>query len=254
MTIGVQDVHTHYKNLKSKYIYGKHAVEEAIRSGASIEKVFLQKDQNSDLFPLCREHDIPVSKVPAIWFKKFANKNHQGAIALSSPIEFVDAEEEIAGLFESGNIPLVLALDEITDVRNFGAIMRSAEAFGVNLVLIPSRGSAAINADAVKTSAGALFNLKVARTHSLRNSLKSLQMSGLQIVCATEKGAKAHHLVDWTLPTVLVMGSEEKGISEDIIKMADELARIQMIGKTSSLNVSVAAGIFLSEIIQNRQV
>lgn len=197
--------------------------------------------------------DIPVSKVPRIWFKKFASKNHQGHIALCSPVDFVNIEEEVARLFESGKTPLLLALDNISDVRNFGAILRSAEAFGVDMVIIPGKGSAAINADAVKTSAGAIFNLKIGRVNSLRNSLNSLKMSGLQIVCASERGQKAHHMIDWNLPSVLVMGSEEKGVSPDIIKIADQISSIQMIGKTCSLNVSVATGIFLSEILQNRE-
>ena len=158
----------------------------------------------------------------------------------------------IARLFETGKLPLVLALDEVSDVRNFGAIMRSAEAFGVDLVLIPNRGSAAINADAVKTSAGSIFNLKIARTHSLRATLLDMKQSGLQVICASEKADKAHHRADWKLPSVLVMGSEEKGVSQDILKIADAAVSIQMIGKTASLNVSVAAGIFLSEVLQQR--
>ncbi len=238
--------------MKSKYIYGQRAIEEAIQSGTSVEKVFIQKDLNSEIKSLCFEQDIPLSRVPRVWFKKFANRNHQGHIALVSPVEFHKADEVIARLFETGKLPLVLALDEVSDVRNFGAIMRSAEAFGVDLVLIPNRGSAAVNADAVKTSAGSIFNLKIARTHSLRATLLDMKQSGLQVICASEKADKAHHRADWKLPSVLVMGSEEKGVSQDILKIADAAVSIQMIGKTASLNVSVAAGIFLSEVLQQR--
>jgi len=238
-------------NLKAKYIYGHHAIEEALNSGTSVEKIFIQKDLKSDLYPLANDHGVPVSKVPKVWFKKFANSNHQGHIALVSPIEFVDAEEEVNMLFSSGKNPLILALDGVSDVRNFGAILRSAEAFGVDLVLIPAKGSAAINADTVKTSAGSIFNIKVARAASLRNTLKALKMSGLQITSASEKADKSHHDIDWTLPSVLVMGSEEKGVSDDVLKLGDACA-IQMLGKTSSLNVSVATGVILSQILHNR--
>lgn len=236
-------------------IIGMRPLAEAIAAGKVMDKVFVQKGLRGELFRELREllsnHGIPFQQVPEEKLNRITSRNHQGIIAFVSPIDFGDISEVLAATFESGEIPKFLMLDGVTDVRNFGAMCRTAEALGFHAVVVPEKSSAAINEDAVKTSAGALFNIPVCRTGSLINTSKYLQESGLRLCAASEKGSTAPHEVNLNGPICVIMGNEEKGISNDLIRISDELVRIPMSGKTSSLNVSVAAGILMYEI--NRQ-
>ena len=193
-----------------------------------------------------------VQKVPAERLNRITRKNHQGVIAFLSPIAYYDLETLVPDLFEAGRTPLVVVLDGVTDVRNFGAISRTCECSGVDAIIIPERNSVSVNADAVKTSAGALLHLPVARVKSLGYALKYLKDSGIAIVGATEKSEKTYTTVDYTLPTAIVMGAEDVGLSADSLRRCDDLVGIPMKGKVNSLNVSVAAGIMIYEAVRQR--
>jgi len=239
-------------------IFGIRTVIEAINSGKEIEKVLIKKGLGGDLFKelfdLIREHGIPFQYVPLEKINRITRKNHQGVIAFVSPIVFHELDNLLPSIFETGKAPLVLVLDQVTDVRNFGAIVRTAECAGVDAVLIPEKGSARINADAVKTSAGALHLVPVCRTKDLQRSVRYLQESGLKIVAATEKATGSYTAVDLTGPTALVMGSEDEGISPAILRMTDEQVKIPILGKIESLNVSVAAGLLVYEVVRQRLI
>ena len=206
-----------------------------------------------DFFKLLKTRpDIVVQKVPAERLNRITRKNHQGVIAFLSPITYYDLETLVPDLFEAGRTPLVVVLDGVTDVRNFGAISRTCECSGVDAIIIPERNSVSVNADAVKTSAGALLHLPVARVKSLGYALKYLKDSGIAIVGATEKSEKTYTTVDYTLPTAIVMGAEDVGLSADSLRRCDDLVGIPMKGKVNSLNVSVAAGIMIYEAVRQR--
>jgi 23S rRNA (guanosine2251-2'-O)-methyltransferase len=237
---------------KNEMLFGIRPLLEAIKSDKTIEKIIIQKDLQGDLFrelnqALKSVEKIPVQMVPKEVLNKLSKQNHQGIIAYISPINFVSVEKKVMELNESGIQPFVLILDHITDVRNFGAIIRSAEAMGVNLIIIPIKGSARINGDTIKSSTGAIFNIPMARVSNLIDAVDLLRALGLKIVSATEKGQIDAHEADFKGPLTLVMGSEEKGITKSILKRSDMRVRIPLIGKTASLNVSVAAGILLFE-------
>jgi len=241
---------------KNEMLFGIRPLLEAIKAGETIEKIIIQKDLQGDLFrelnqALKTVEKIPVQKVPKEALNKLSKQNHQGIIAFVSPIEFVSVEKRVMELSEAGEKPFVLVLDHITDVRNFGAMTRSAEAMGVNLIIIPVKGSARINAEAIKSSTGAIFNIPFARESNLIDVVDLLKALGLKIVSATEKGQLDIQDSDLTGPLALVMGSEDKGITKSILKRSDMRVRIPLTGKTASLNVSVATGILLYEI--NRQ-
>jgi len=242
--------------MKTKYLYGFHPCLEAIRSGHPIERVFLKKGLNGELFQevfhLIRKQGIPYQFVPVEKLNRITGKNHQGLIAVEALIEYQPLEEVVARVFESGNDPLILLLDGITDVRNLGAIARSAEAAGVNALVLPEKGSAAINADALRTSSGALYMLPVCRTPDLLQTVRYLKTSGIKIFGASEKANSLHYQADLTGPLALVMGAEDTGISYGIIKELDQQIRIPLAGKMESLNVSVAAGVLLFEILRQR--
>lgn len=242
---------------KSELIFGLRPLLEAIQANKTIEKIIIQKELKGDLFKelndaLKKGDKIPVQMVPKEALNKITTENHQGVIAYISPVEFVPIEQKIMSLFEEKITPKVLILDHITDVRNFGAIMRSAEAMGVNLVILPLKGSARINGDAIKSSTGAVFNIAISRIPNLIDAVDLLKALGLKIVSATEKGHLNIQDADFSGPLALVMGSEEKGITKSILKRSDMQVNIPLSGKTASLNVSVAAGIILYEI--NRQI
>ena len=240
----------------NNFIYGTRAVIEAVHSDKQIEKVMIvRSDDNQlqkELIALLKQHRIYYQFVPFQKINKISRKNHQGVIAFISPVSFYDAEEVVTRLYEDGQTPFILALDGVTDVRNFGAIVRTAECAGVHAVLIPEKGSAGINADAVKTSAGALHKVPICRTRSLRETLHNLKQNGLQIISASEKAEKNYYQTDFALPVVLVVGSEEKGISNSIISLSDEFVKIPMLGEINSLNVSVAASILMYETVRQR--
>jgi len=241
--------------LNTPFIYGTRPLFEAIDAGRQFDRVLIKntlRENLEELLTLLRKHNIPYQFVQADRLNRITRHNHQGVIAFVSEIEYYDLEKIIPILFEEGKVPLVLALDHITDVRNFGAIARSAECAGAHALLIAEKGHAGVNADAIKTSAGALHHIPVCRVKSLHSAFTYLKESGLQIIAATEKAEKIYTSVDFNLPSVIVLGAEDTGITRDLLRMADHLVRIPMLGKTASLNVSVAAGILLYEAVRQR--
>jgi 23S rRNA (guanosine2251-2'-O)-methyltransferase len=241
---------------QSNTIFGIHPVREALLSKSSIDRILVQKELKSRIFKelgdaWIPEHLIPVQKVPKEALNNITQENHQGIVLFMSPIEYGSIEEVILKLFEAGKVPLVLMLDHITDVKNFGAIVRSAESLGVDAIVIPTKGSAKINAEAIKSSSGAIFHIPICRYANLIDATDLLMALGLKVIAATEKGNLSIENADLTGPAVLVMGSEEKGITKSILKRSNLNTNITTIGKTASLNVSVATGIILYEI--NRQ-
>jgi len=241
---------------KDKMVYGVRPVIEALQAGKEIEKVLVVTGLKNELFPEMRkmlnEKDIPMQYVPIEKLNRVTRQNHQGVIAFVSPIVYEDYEQIVPALFDIGRNPLVLILDRITDVRNFGAIARTAECAGVDAIIVPSRGSALMGADAVKTSAGALFKIPVCRSVNLKDTIDYMKACGLQIVAATEKATDYHFQIDLTLPTAIMLGSEEDGVSPEYLKRCDQRVRIPMVGEIESLNVSVAAGVILFEAVKQR--
>lgn len=242
----------------NQMVFGIRAVVEAIRAGKEIESLFLQRGLGggllNELKELMIEYQLTAQQVPVEKLNRLTPKNHQGVVAFISPIVYQKIENIIPQLFEEGKVPLILVLDSITDVRNMGAIARTAECAAVNAIVIPAKGSAQINPDAIKTSAGALYKIPVCRHDNFMQTVKFLQESGLQLVCCTEKTKEDIYTPDYTAPTAIVMGSEEDGVRNEIIRLSDHLARIPMYGEIESLNVSVATGIILYEALRQRNV
>ena len=237
-------------------IIGFHPVIEAVKANKTIDKILIKKGLRGDLFQECfaliRKFDIPFQYVPQEKLNRITRANHQGIIAQISAIEYQNIEQVLPIVYESGKDPFLLILDGITDVRNFGAIARSAEAAGVDAIIIGTKNAATINADAVKTSAGALTKITVCRTKSISDTLKFLQQSGLMLAGATEKSNELYFQTDLTGPLAIIMGAEDKGLSENTLKQADALIKIPMIGTINSLNVSVACGIILFDTVRQR--
>ncbi len=242
---------------KEDFVFGTRAVIEAIKTGKTIDKILVKKGLNNELFQelqlLIEEYKIVVQYVPVEKINRITRKNHQGVLAFISPIVFDDIENVLPGIYESGQDPLLLILDQITDVRNFGAIVRSAECAGVQAIIIPEKGMARIGADAVKTSAGAIHHLPICKTNNLSTTIQFLINSGIRIVAATEKGDKLYTDSDFTSPLGIVMGSEEDGISQHILNIADEQLKIPILGEIESLNVSVSAALMIYEAVRQRQ-
>lgn len=242
----------------NKMVFGIRAVIEAIKSGTDIEAVYVQRGLGGPLFlelkNLLKSHELSYQTVPVEKLNRITTKNHQGVIGVISPVVYQKIENIIPEIYEKGETPLILILDGITDVRNLGAIARTAECAGVHAIIIPSKGSAQINPDAIKTSAGALFKIPVCRHESLLKTARFLQESGLQLVACTEKTNDYLYSPDLTLPSAIVMGSEETGISDELLRISEHLAKIPMFGEISSLNVSVAAGVILYEAVRQRGV
>ncbi len=243
---------------KETYIYGIRPTIEAIKAGKELEKIFLQNGLKGDgfreLFNLIKELEIPYQFVPIEKLNRLSRQNHQGIISYVSEITYQRIEDLVPNVFEQGRMPLFLLLDRVTDVRNVGSIARTAECAGVDGLVIPARGSAQINSDAIKTSAGALYKLPVVRTQNLKETIQFLRDSGLVIVAATEKAEKEYTSVDFNRPMALIMGSEGEGISEEYLKLTDEFLRIPLMGEIESLNVSVAAGVILFETLRQRNL
>lgn len=243
-------------NNKSDIIYGIRAVVEALRSGQHLERVFIQKNLKGDLIKELmyelHQTSTPISKVPVERINNFTRKTHQGVVALISPIQYHTLENLIPELFEKGENPLLLVLDEITDVRNFGAIARTAECLGAHGIVIPIKGGAQVNEDGVKTSAGAFNYLPVCRERNLQDAIRFLVESGINVVACTEKTDNLLSSIDFTAPTAIIMGSEETGISDATMELASAKAKAPMIGKIESLNVSVATGMALYEVQRQR--
>jgi len=241
---------------KEDFVFGTRAVIEAIKTGKTIDKVLIKKGLKNELVgelhQLIRENQITFQYVPIERINRVTRKNHQGVLAFISPVEFDNIENVLPGIYERGETPLLLVLDRITDVRNFGAIVRSAECAGVHTIIIPEKGMAQIGADAVKTSAGAIHHLPICKVRNLDDTIRFLSESGVQIVAATEKGNKRYTEADYTVPLAIVMGSEDTGISPSILKLADEQLQIPIKGNIESLNVSVSAALMIYEAVRQR--
>lgn len=241
---------------KNDFIFGIRTVIEAIEAGKSVDKVLIKKDLNGELakelFAKIKEYGVVAQRVPIEKLNRITMKNHQGVIALLSPVTYFKLEQIVPTLYEDGIVPLVILLDGITDTRNFGAIARTAECAGVNTIVIPERNSVSVNADAVKTSAGALLHIPVCREAKIVDAVKYLKECGFNVVAATEKGNEMYTEADFTVPTAIVMGAEDKGISDEVLRQCDNLSAIPLIGNIGSLNVSVAAGIIMYEAVRQR--
>ena len=237
-------------------IFGLRAIIEAIKSNETIDKVFLQKGLNgalySELEKLLKRKGINHSYVPPEKLNRLSKKNHQGAIAQISPITFHDMESLITAVSESGSVPLFLVLDRLTDVRNFGAIIRTAECTGVNGIIIQNKSSAPINADTVKTSAGAVFKIPICKVTHIKDAIYYLQSSGINVIAATEKTDALIYDINLSTPTAIVMGAEDIGIAASVLKIVDKKAKLPLHGEIDSLNVSVACGAFLYEAVRQR--
>lgn len=243
---------------KKEIIYGTRAVMEAIVSGRAIDKIAVQKGLNNDLIKellnLAKSHDVPITFVPKEKLNHYSSRNHQGVICFFSAVSFASLENLIDQVFSEGREPFFIILDRLTDVRNFGAIVRTAECAGLDGIIVPDKGSAPITADAMKTSAGALNHLPVCREKDLKKTITLLKNSGIQIVACTEHATELLYDVPLKGPIALVMGSEEDGISEPLLQASDALVKIPINGKIESLNVSVAAGVAIYETLRQRRM
>ncbi len=243
---------------KNEYIYGIRAVIEAIEAGKNIDKVLMRKDLSGDLArelnAKIKEYGVVTQRVPVEKLNRITMKNHQGAIALLSPVEYQKLEHLVPKFYEEGRVPLIIMLDGLTDTRNFGAIGRTADCTGVDAIVIPERNSVTVTPDAVKTSAGGLFYVPVCRERDILSAVRMLKDNGYRIVGATEKGAQDYTKADFTVPVAIVMGSEDTGISDAVLRLCDDLAAIPMLGNIGSLNVSVAAGVMLYEAVRQRKI
>jgi len=239
------------RDSEQNIVFGVHPAIEAIESGKEIEKVFLKKGVNSEALNgikrTLKGRRIPFQEVPQEKLNRLTRKNHQGVIVLLSPIEYANIEEVVRQIFEKGEIPLILVLDRVSDVGNFGAICRSAECAGVHAILIPTKGSAQINSFAVKSSAGAIFKIPICRTGHILSEVRLLAESGLRLIACSEMGDSTIHNSNLTGPVAMIMGSEEDGIGDGLLDLATEHVSIPMAGATGSLNVSVATGVVLFE-------
>ncbi len=242
--------------MKEDFIFGIHPVIEAIEAGKTIDKIFMQNALQganvADLKKVLSKHSIRVNYVPIEKLNRITRKNHQGVVAFISDIAFHKVEDVVPSLFEEGKTPFLLMLDRLTDVRNFGAICRTAECVGVDAIIISEKGSAPINSDAIKTSAGALYNIKICKEKNLAHTVDFLQQSGINVFASTEKAQKLVYEVDFTEPCVIVMGNEETGISKEVLHHSDEKIKLPIEGKTQSLNVSVACGAVLYEAMRQK--
>lgn len=241
---------------KNEMIFGVRAVIEAIQAGKEIDKILVKKDIQSDLskelFAAIKGLDVFVQRVPVERINKITTKNHQGVVAFISAVTYQKTDALVPFLFEEGKTPFFVMLDGVTDVRNFGAIARTCECAGVDAIIIPSRNSVSVNADAMKTSAGALHTLPVCRETSLTATIKYLKDSGFKVVAATEKGDYDYTKGTYTDPVCIIMGAEDTGVSYDHLALCDEWVKIPILGKIESLNVSVAAGILVYEAVKQR--
>jgi len=242
---------------KEHQIFGIRAIIEAIQAGKEVDKVFLQKDAQGelmkDLMKVMKRNNVNFSYVPVEKLNRLTPNNHQGAVATIAPIAFQKLEDLVEKVLESGKTPLFLILDQISDARNFGAIIRTAECTGVSGIIVQKAGSAPVNGDTVKTSAGAVFNVPICKVEHIKDAIFFLQGSGIKTVAATEKTDQ--NIYDLTLnePLAIIMGSEDRGINPSVLKIVDEKAKLPMFGTIGSLNVSVACGAFLYETVRQRQ-
>lgn len=240
----------------SQVIYGTHPVLEALSSGVNIDRIYIDKTHRGamvdEILGLCRDAGVVVNMVPVFKLDRITRKNHQGIIAYTALVEYQSVNEIISAAFENGEMPLILLLDGITDVRNFGAIARTAECAGVHAIVIGTKDAAPINEDAIKTSSGALMRIPVCRERNLKRTLQDFTEYGLSVFACSEKGAKSIYEVPLNVPAAIVLGAEDTGISAELLRQCDEIVRIPMAGQTASLNVSVASGIVLFESLRQR--
>lgn len=241
--------------MSDNLIFGIRPVVEAVQAGRQMEKVYMRKGAEGTLMlelrDLCLRHRIRVQEVPVEKLNRLVRGNHQGVVAQIAPIEYVELSD-ILERVPDDETPLIVLFDGVTDVRNFGAIARSAECAGAHGIIAPLKNSAPVNSEAIRSSAGALSRIPVCRVGSIRNTLKALQAEGMQVVAATEKSRRLLYEADFTRPTVIVMGSEESGISKEVLKLCDEQLAIPMVGAVESLNVSAAAAVMLFEVVRQR--
>lgn len=241
---------------KSQVVFGIRAVIEAIESGKQVDKVLMKKDLGGELarelLSVTREYNVPVQRVPVERINKVTRKNHQGVIAFMAAVDYYHVDDIVPALYDEGINPLVVVLDGVTDVRNFGAIARTCECAGVNCIVIAERNSVSVNADAVKTSAGALNYLPVCRERNLVKAVQYLRDSGFKVMGASEKTDLNYTKADFTGPVAIVLGAEDTGISTDVLKLCDTLVAIPEFGQINSLNVSVAGGIMIYEVVRQR--
>ncbi len=243
--------------VKTEIIFGIRAIIEAINSGNTISKVYLQKESKgsliSELNGLIKANGISTSNVPVEKLDRLSKyNNHQGAVAQISPIDFYDLDELIQTTLEKNEVPLFLLLDQLSDVRNFGAIIRTAECTGVNGVIIQKNGSAPVNAETIKTSAGAAFKMPICKVDHIKDALFILQASDIKTVAATEKTEDSIFDINFNQPMAIIMGSEHRGVNPSVLKMVDYKAKLPLLGEIESLNVSVACGAFLYETVRQR--
>ncbi|ESU22103.1 putative tRNA:rRNA methyltransferase [Flavobacterium enshiense DK69] len=241
---------------KENLIFGIRAIIEAINAGKEVDKVFIQKDAQGDLMQdlmkTMKKNNINFSYVPVEKLNRLTSNNHQGAVATIAPISFVSLETMVENVIESGKKPLFLILDQLSDTRNFGAIIRTAECTGVDGIIVQKQGSAPVNGDTVKTSAGAVFNVPICKVDHIKDAIFYLQGSGIKTVAATEKTEQNIYDIDFSEPVAIIMGSEDRGVNPSVLKIVDEKAKLPMFGSIGSLNVSVACGAFLYETIRQR--
>lgn len=241
---------------KSDYIFGIRAVAEAVEAGKTIDKIWMRKDLQgelaAELLELVRGRDIPVQRVPVEKLNRITRKNHQGVIAMIGAIEYEKLDNLIPTLYEDGILPFVIVLDSITDVRNFGAIARTAECCGANALVIGTHGSVSVGPDAVKTSAGALLHIPVCRERNIVSAVRMLKDSGYMVVAASEKADINYTTPDYCKPVAIVLGAEDTGISPEVLRLCDTMVSIPMFGKIGSLNVGVAGAVMMYEVVRQR--
>lgn len=244
------------KRKKQAFIVGRQPIIEAMRAGKALERIFVLRNAGGDnirtIRELAQQHRVPVNMVPEEKLNQLTRANHQGCVAIASLVTYHDLQDVISFIVEKGEIPLFLLLDGITDVRNIGAIARSAYCCGAQAIIIPDRGIAPLNEEAVKASAGALEHLYVCRETHLLSTLETLQLNGFRVLAADERGQALVHHCDWSPPSAIIMGAEDKGIQPALLQRADTVFRIPMATDFDSFNVSVAAGIVLYEAMKNR--
>lgn len=243
---------------KENQIFGIRAIIEAIQAKKEIDKVFIQKENQGELMlelmKTLKKNNVNFSYVPVEKLNRLTPKNHQGAVATISPVSFYDLETLITSTIESEKKPLFLILDQLSDARNFGAIIRTAECTGVHGIIIQKQGSAPVNGDTFKTSAGAVFNVPICKVEHIKDAIYFLQASGIQTVAATEKTDNTIYDINFTEPTAIIMGSEDRGVNPSVLKIVDHKAKLPMYGTIESLNVSVACGAFLYETVRQRLI
>ncbi|MBL57300.1 MAG: 23S rRNA (guanosine(2251)-2'-O)-methyltransferase RlmB [Flavobacteriales bacterium] len=241
---------------KSDLVFGIHPILEGLESGKNFDKILilntLRTPLAKEIMTHARERGISLNKVPQQKLDRITRKNHQGVIGFIAPVEFQNIEEIIPNLFSEGKTPFLLLLDRISDVRNFGAIVRTAECAGVDAIIIPKKGAAQINGETIKTSTGAIFNIPICKVPGIDSVIPYLKESGIHLIACTEKTPTPYTDIDYTVPVGIIMGSEESGIARSNITKCDSSAKLPLQGKTDSLNVSVAAGIILYEVVRQR--